>query len=211
MKQDWERYWDQYGFPDNFMKSAIEPFGNPVRVLIAQEAELGKSVLDVGCASCISHPLFQGKKEYVGVDFTLNFLKVAKKDHPGVDVVCGTAWELPFRDGAFDVSYVKDVLEHTGPEAYKKILDEMWRISRMKIVIAFFGNVYGLTEYKMGREPEGGVYYFNKYGEDFLEYVSKLPGIADFRIIRDVALENAGNAKSRTVVIAGKNPVGKII
>lgn len=214
MKQEWEAYWDNYRFPEHFMQSDIEPFGNPVRKLIAGLAEPHDSVLDVGCASCISYPLFKGRKAYIGTDFTLPFLKVAKKNHSSVIVVGGYALRLPFKDGAFDTVFVKDVLEHLGPNTYKTVIAEMWRVAKRQIILAFYGELAPSTIYKQTREPDehnagvppykGGIYYFNFYGkQDIISTITALPDIHTFEIIENVPLENT-SAKCRTVVVVRK-------
>lgn len=209
MKKDYELYWDCFIDPETFMQSPIEPFNNPIRVMIAEESKIGSSVLDVGCASCISYPLFEGKKDYVGIDFTLQLLNVAKKKYLHVPLVHGDAKHLPFRDGSFDTVYIKDVLEHVGPDAYKTIISEMWRVAKMQVLIAFFGGIDRPTsEFKIGIQYEGhpelGLYYFNKYSrKDLSDFISQLPNLHNFDIIEKVPLENS-TACARTLIIVRK-------
>lgn len=213
VKQEWEAYWDKYRFPDQFMRSDGEPFNNPVRVMIAKLAEIGESVLDVGSASCISYPLFEDST-YVGMDFTHNFLKVAKQEHAGIVVVQGYALKLPFKDGAIDSVYIKDVFEHVGPDVYKSIIAEMWRVCKLQIILAFYGYLIDKTIYKRSWEPDehnagvppykGGTYYFNQYGrQDILDCVADLPDVAEHEIVDGVPLELSG-FPCRTVVIVRK-------
>lgn len=208
MKQEWEAYWDSYRFPDHFMQNEGEPFNNPVRVLIAEKA-VG-SVLDVGCASCISYPLF---KEYVGVDFTLQFLKSAKKKFPEVKAVLGYNLQLPFKNDAFDSSFIKDVLEHMSPDAYKQVIAEMWRVSKQQIMLAFYGHL-NKPKVEQLREPDehnvgvpaykGGVYYFNAYGkQDIINAIINLPNFKDYQIIEGIQRENCDD-KGRVLVIVRK-------
>lgn len=210
MKQEWEAYWDNYRFPDHFMQGEGEPFNNPVRMVIAQEA-IG-AVLDVGCASCISYPLFL---EYVGVDFTLQFLKSGRKKYSHVPVVLGYNLQLPFKDGAFDTSFIKDVLEHMSPEAYKTVIAEMWRVSKLQIILAFYGHL-NKPKVEQLREPDehnagvppykGGIYYFNAYGkQDIIDTVTKLPDFDGYQIINGIKRENCPEDNiGRTMVIVRK-------
>lgn len=210
MKQEWEEYWDNYRFPDHFMQGEGEPFSNPVRVLIANES-VG-TVLDVGCASCISFPLF---KEYTGMDFTLQFLKSARKKYPEVPAVLGYSLRLPFKDNAFGTAFIKDVLEHMSPDAYKTVIAEMWRVSKMKIILAFYGYL-NKAKVEQLREPDehnvgvpaykGGIYYFNAYGEkDIIDTITKLPDLDSYQIINGIEREKCPEDKiGRTVVIVRK-------
>lgn len=190
------------------MQGEGEPFNNPVRVLIAEKS-FG-TVLDVGCASCISYPLF---KEYVGVDFTLQLLKSGKKKHPNVPVVLGYIQQLPFKNDAFDSSFIKDVLEHLSPDAYKTVIAEMWRVSKMQIILAFYGHL-NKPKIEQLREPDehnagvpaykGGIYYFNAYGkQDIVDTISKLPDFGEYEIIEGIQRENSDD-KGRVMVIARK-------
>lgn len=209
MKQEWEVYWDNYRFPKHFMQSDIEPFGNPIRNLIAEKAKFG-TVLDVGCASCISFPLFDPEK-YVGVDFTLQFLKIAKENH--ASVVCGYALQLPFANQSFDTVFIKDVLEHLSPDAYKLVIAEMWRIAKIQIILALYG-LGKLTKYLQLREPDehnigvppykGGTYYFNHYCKDDIEdVIGTLQGVAQTEYIEGIRYENS-DATGRVLVIVRK-------
>lgn len=197
------------------MRSDIEPFGNPIRVMIADACKLGKSVLDVGCASCISYPLFLAEgMDYVGMDFTLAFLRVAKKEYGNIVVAHGHALQLPFKDGAFDSVFIKDVLEHVGEDAFKTVIAEMWRVAKIQIIIALYGNLVEKTIYKQTREPDehnagvppykGGIYYFNFYGrQELLGVIDALPELQSRTVLDDLPLELT-TAKSRTLIIARK-------
>lgn len=215
MKQEWEAYWDNYRYPDHFMQSEGEPFNNPVRMFIAGQS-FG-SVLDVGCASCISYPLFKEymDKEYMGVDFTLQFLKSGKKKYPMVSVICGYALALPFKDGAFDTAFIKDVFEHMSPDSFRIVIAEMWRVVKHQIILAFYGNL-NRTKVEMLREPDehnvgvppykGGIYYFNAFSkEDVVETIVKLPDLRRFEIFDNIPRENCPEDKiGRTVVVVRK-------
>jgi len=215
VKQEWEAYWDNYRYPNSFMRSDIEPFNNPVRVMVADLSRLGSSVLDVGCASCISYPLFEDVMDYVGVDFTPKLLKVGKKLEPSVMAVHGYALQLPFKDGAFDTAFIKDVLEHLGPEAYKTVIAEMWRVVKLQILLVFYQGLLDKTTFSQKREPDehnigvppykGLTYYFNRYGrQDIIDTITQLPQLNSYNIIENVPREISGD-KTRTVVIVKKS------
>ncbi|MBX3156750.1 MAG: methyltransferase domain-containing protein [Deltaproteobacteria bacterium] len=50
------------------------------------------------------------------------------------DVVQGTAFELPFGDGFFDLAFTSGVLIHISPSTIGAALDEIYRVSRRWIV-----------------------------------------------------------------------------
>ena len=208
IKKDYESFWDNFiTKPEEFMQSPIEPFNNPIRVRIAQETEIGNSVLDVGSASCISYPLFKDKKDYVGMDFTLKFLKTAKQNRKELKVVHGDARQLPFVDNSFDSAYCKDVFDHLAPEDYKKVILEMWRVTKKQILL-----VYGLnsrnnkTEYNIyvqhPEHPEQGVFYASVYDRnEIMAFVSQLPNCDSCKIVDGIQLENSTTFERELIIV----------
>jgi uncharacterized protein YbaR (Trm112 family)/ubiquinone/menaquinone biosynthesis C-methylase UbiE len=152
-----EKWWELSDAPlvdHNFMRG-IDPHKQPIRTRIRDEAvATGKSVLDVGCATCIDYPLYQEIGfRYVGIDITYKLLEGALKNTPDVTVVRGDGKKLPFKNEAFDSVFAKDMMVHLPPDAYKQVLTEMSRVTKKALMIGFFGNavdtnkecVYGLN------------------------------------------------------------------
>lgn len=211
MKKDYESFWDNFiDDPASFMQSPIEPFNNPIRVRIAQEAEIGDTVLDVGSATCISYPLFKDKKQYVGMDFTKKFLKTAKNQHPELTVVHGDSRQLPFANETFDTVYIKDVLIHLGPEDYKKVITEMWRVTKKQILITCGSPLTNTkTTYTLYVQfpgyPEKGVFYGSNYNEqEMISYISQLTNFESYKIIEGIQQEN-DTTYQRHLIIAKKH------
>lgn len=206
MKSDYESFWDNHiNDPDNFMQSSMEPFDNPVRVKIAELAENGQSVLDVGSASCISYPLFKGKKQYVGIDFTHKFLETARKQHKDVIVVHGDVRHLPFTDNSFSTAYTKDVLIHLGPGDYKTVLTEMWRVAKNQILVVIGSSLSQTdTDYKIyiqfKDQPECGLFFSNTYNkQEFLGLITNLPNFESYEIVDGIPIENSSDLYARDV------------
>ncbi len=62
----------------------------------------------------------------------------ARARTPGLTLVPGTAFDLPFRDGWFDLSFTSGVLIHIGPADLGRALDELYRVtSRWLAVIEY--------------------------------------------------------------------------
>ncbi len=85
--------------------------------------EQDDKILDVGCGSGRFLTHFP-KANTIGVDFSLNMVKEAKKT--GVALVCGDAEHLPFKDNSFDIVHSAGLM---GVFRSKKIIDEMVRVT----------------------------------------------------------------------------------
>lgn len=139
----YERYWENDPTVDvSFMRGGIPANVSNVRCKVRDEAfESGDSVLDVGCGSCIDYPLYRANEMfYVGIDVTQKLLLAAENFASNILRVRGNALRLPFKDRSFDSVYCKDLLLHLGPEAYKTVLSEMWRITKKKLMVVGVGN-----------------------------------------------------------------------
>lgn len=146
-KRMWERWWEHGtsgDFPRRYVKKwkgeEIQWSNSPVRKIIQQEGLEGESVLDVGCATCIDYEYFKDTGvHYVGVDLTERYLTAARSLYPGIDVRQGNVTQgLPFSDKSFDMVYLKSVIEHLHPDEWRKAVGEIWRVARLKILLAFF-------------------------------------------------------------------------
>ncbi len=96
-----------------------------------------KTFLDVGCGAA---PEYIGLKqsrpdiEYRGVDITPRLVSYCT--NKGIDVVFGTARNLPFDDASMDAVHARHVLEHMAD--FKEPLVEFIRVARQKVYVAFF-------------------------------------------------------------------------
>jgi pseudaminic acid biosynthesis-associated methylase len=58
----------------------------------------------------------------------------ARQRRPKFNVLHGTAFDLPFRDGFCDLAFTSGLLIHVAPESLGCALDEIYRVSRRWIV-----------------------------------------------------------------------------
>lgn len=112
-----------------------------------------------------------GFKNIVGIDINNYSVKKAKSIHPNVDIIKGSAFDMPFRDGYFDLVFTSGVLIHISPKNINKALDEILRTTRQYI--------WGLEYFASKREE---VVYRGKknllWKADFPAlYLKRFPGL----------------------------------
>lgn len=93
-----------------------------------------ETFLDLGCGP--SNPFPSSKPGYlVGVDGYLPYLVEAREGPSHDDYVFADLRHLPFKDKSFDCVFAFDVLEHmTKPEG-ERLVREMERIARTRVVL----------------------------------------------------------------------------
>ena len=98
--------------------------------------DLPTSALEVGCNVGWNLIYLErlGVRALYGVEPQPGAVERARYRRPRFDVVHGTAFELPFRDGLCDLAFTSGVLIHIAPEALGQALDEIYRVSRRWIV-----------------------------------------------------------------------------
>lgn len=102
-----------------------------------QEHLKGK-ILDAGCGYGRWSQHFD---DYVGVDFSPDFIELAKKKYPGKTFLQADLRELPFYDKEFDwavcVSIRNMIIGNMGNEEWKKMEDELRRVSKNILLLEY--------------------------------------------------------------------------
>ncbi len=97
---------------DNLSRSYLDLYGGDAarRYVAALDfLKRGARVLDLGCGVGIGAGYLGGGFLYVGLDISMGMLRLAKLW--GVDLVCGDGGMLPFRDSAFDVVMLINIVD----------------------------------------------------------------------------------------------------
>jgi demethylmenaquinone methyltransferase/2-methoxy-6-polyprenyl-1,4-benzoquinol methylase len=100
----------------------------------------GGSALDVACGSgklTVELARLAGPKgKVIGLDFSVEMLEVARRDHPEIKFVEGDALSLPFDDASFDASTIAFGLRNLADPI--RGLREMLRVVRRRAVVLEF-------------------------------------------------------------------------
>jgi ubiquinone/menaquinone biosynthesis C-methylase UbiE len=149
------------GDPSEWQNSCSER-NHPGREVAASLVPCGSSLLEVACGIGVDYQRFKDKDViYFGVDLTEKFITEAKRH--SVPCQVADALNLPFPDKSFDSVYCKDLLVHLPPGDWKKVLCEMARVCRDRVIILDHGfedkTRYLLCEtYKA---ETGDLYFYN--------------------------------------------------
>lgn len=106
---------------------------------------------------------------YTGIDRTQQFIDYAHKLYCGCtpcpQFVHGYSQELPFKDGEFDISCVRHLLEHL-PDGYEKAISEAVRVASKEAIIVLFLEPHdGLEDIikEEGPDERGCTYFWSQY------------------------------------------------
>jgi pseudaminic acid biosynthesis-associated methylase len=91
-------------------------------------------ILEVGCNIGKQLSVLQnaGYSNLWGVEINDSALRLAKENKEW-NLVAASGFDIPFKDGFFDVVFTSGVLIHIAPEDLEKFLDEMYRTSKKYI------------------------------------------------------------------------------
>lgn len=199
VNREWEHHWQNNLHP--FFLRRKDSDGNPtfrrqvnhpIRRMIINRT-VGISVLDVGSGSCMDYPLFKRRGiKYVAVDITRKFMEHARELYDDVNTIHGTVMNLPFKDGAFDTVYCKDLIEHLHPGEYTMGISEMWRVAKHKIMIAFFLPPVSGPPTVERVQTKTGFYFKNHYNrEEVTAFIENLRGFEHLQVTEDIGYNNS--------------------
>ena len=111
-------------------------------------------ILEVGCN--IGNQLISlqkmGFKSLYGIELQQEAVELSKDKSKNINIICGSAFDLPFRDGFFDLVFTSGLLIHIGPNNINSVLSEIYRCSNKFIWgLEYYANEY--TEIIYRNEP----------------------------------------------------------
>jgi SAM-dependent methyltransferase len=123
-------YWSAAEFRPAEHPTVVAYAEPKVAFLDRQGPLTGRSVLDVGCGNGIfTLPLARIAAGVVGVDLHANMLRA----NPHPVRVQGSAFDLPFAEGAFEVVFAANLLHHVDQP--QRVLAELCRCSSRQLML----------------------------------------------------------------------------
>jgi SAM-dependent methyltransferase len=128
-RSHWERFWSE-------KHEVADVYSNADRIVrnLAAVTDLaGKCVLEIGAGTGRdSFPLVDRGARVVQLDYAEQSLRILKRlaeeYRKPVAIVGGDAFQLPFRDGTFDIVFHQGLLEHFRSERAEALLRENIRV-----------------------------------------------------------------------------------
>ena len=96
-----------------------------------------QKVLEVGCNVGSQLQIFQGLglKNLYGIDINQNAVEKSKKLSKGINIIQGSAFDLPFKDNYFDLVFTSGLLIHINPFVdLAPVMQEIYRVSKQFIL-----------------------------------------------------------------------------
>jgi pseudaminic acid biosynthesis-associated methylase len=126
-------YKEQYGYTRSEMNKAF-----------IQEISLGRT-LEVGCnvGNILLNLQSIGLESLYGIELQHYAVERSKSRCQGINIIQGSAFDIPFKNNFFDMVFTSGVLIHLSPEDIKVAMDEMYRVSNKYI----WGFEYYAEEY----------------------------------------------------------------
>lgn len=97
-------------------------------------------VLDAGCGYGRSSELFEADR-YTGVDFSPDFIAMARDKYPNKVFVQASLDKLPFEDGAFDwafcVSIKRMIQDNCGDDRWQEMQTEIKRVAKKLLILEY--------------------------------------------------------------------------
>lgn len=123
--------------PDNIWNEIVEDHKSIINKLIPDNCK----VLDAGCGYGRLYEYLGGKVDYTGVDFSKDFISVAKRLYPHGNFVIGDLTNLPFEDNYFDwsicISIMIMIVENLGWKKWEQMQNELLRVSKNVLCLEY--------------------------------------------------------------------------
>jgi len=92
-------------------------------------------ILEVGSSIGIQLTFLQkmGFQRLYGIEINRETVETSKSITKNIDIIQGSASDIPFKDNFFDLVFTSGVLIHISPENIKKVIQEIYRCTKKYI------------------------------------------------------------------------------
>jgi len=112
-----------------------------------------------------------GFKDLYGIEIQDYAVEKSKEITKGINIIKGSAFDIPFKDGYFDMVFTSGVLIHIAPGDIGHVLDEIYRCSKRYIWgFEYYADKYTEIEYRGNKN----LLWKTDFCSMFMERFSKL-------------------------------------
>jgi pseudaminic acid biosynthesis-associated methylase len=125
--------------PNELDKLYIENYGisrtQINKEFLLPEIDSNNRILEIGCnvGNQFLMLLKMGFNNLWGIELQQYAVEISKNRTKGVNIIQGSAFDLPFKDEYFDLLFTSGVLIHISPTDIEQVLKEMYRCSKKYI------------------------------------------------------------------------------
>lgn len=140
----------------------------------------GSKILEVGTNSGNQLLLLQkmGFTNLYGIEINEYAVELARKRLSGINIIQGTAFDIPFKDNFFDVVFTSGVLIHISTSDREKIIEEMYRCSN-RYIWGF--EYYSQTTEEIKYRGESNLLWKSDFAHSFIKKYQNLKLVKEER------------------------------
>jgi len=133
-------YQERYGITRTEMNSKfIGDFDGDMKVLEVG-SNIGNQLL------CLQKA---GFANLYGIELQPSAVELSKSRTKGINIIRGSAFDIPFKDNFFDLVFTSGLLIHIAPEDITVVLDEIYRCTKRYIwCFEYYSDVYTQIDYR---------------------------------------------------------------
>jgi pseudaminic acid biosynthesis-associated methylase len=137
------------------------------------------SVLEVGCnvANQLRCLQSMGYEKLYGIELQHYAVERAKELSKGIQIIQASAFDVPFKDGCFDLVFTSGVLIHISPDDIETAIKEIYRMSNKYIWgFEYYADTYQEISYRGNTDK--------MWKSNFMQlYLDHFP---DLKIVKDI-------------------------
>jgi pseudaminic acid biosynthesis-associated methylase len=135
----------------------------------------------------------KGFKNLYGIELNRYAVEKAKERTKGIDIIQGSAFDIPFKDAYFDLVFTSGVLIHLSPRDINDVLDEIYRCSKKYIWGSeYFSENYIKVDYRGHNEllwkTNFAKSYLNRFPDLKLVKERRYPYLEDKKLVDQIFL-----------------------
>lgn len=112
-----------------------------------------------------------GFKNLYGIELQSYAVELSKSRTKGVNIIQGSAFDIPFRDDFFDLVFTSGLLIHIAPDDINAVLDEIYRCTKQYIwCFEYYSDEYTQINYR----GQAGLLWKTNFSKLFLKRFKNL-------------------------------------